>query len=300
MSKNETVLIIKQENTENKAEVKKVMKNFLTVFNDFASKGRKSKVCPECSKQPGLPQYFSSIGNLKEHLIHHYRMKYYYDYVYGKSNDKSKKPWCLEYNEVPKSKLIKYMDNDIFKDFIEMTQAAKELKKEKERRDEEAFKRNKEQKYLVDKQRDQRIEDFHKRISQNKAVFNSSTDTDTEKERIKERKKLKREKRKIENKTINSDSTLHFSDSEVDEKKDRKRSRDEKKEKKLKEKNETNNNRRKPVKLQQHNLCFSDFEKEFKPTPLILCPLCDSEFEKSETFKHFEECRENQWVGIIK
>ena len=40
------------------------------------------------------------------------------------------------------------MDNDIFKDFIEMTQAAKELKKEKERRDEEAFKRNKEVSFI--------------------------------------------------------------------------------------------------------------------------------------------------------
>ena len=36
------------------------------------------------------------------------------------------------------------MDKNIFKDFLEMTQASKELKKEKERRDEEAFKRNKE------------------------------------------------------------------------------------------------------------------------------------------------------------
>ena len=39
--------------------------------------------CPECAKwkDDSIPKYFVSIGSLKEHLLQHYRVKYYLENV---------------------------------------------------------------------------------------------------------------------------------------------------------------------------------------------------------------------------
>ena len=39
--------------------------------------------CPECAKckDDSIPKYFSSIGSLKEHLLEHYKVKYYLENV---------------------------------------------------------------------------------------------------------------------------------------------------------------------------------------------------------------------------
>ena len=39
--------------------------------------------CPECAKckDDSIPKYFVNIGSLKEHLLEHYRVKYYLENV---------------------------------------------------------------------------------------------------------------------------------------------------------------------------------------------------------------------------
>ena len=40
-------------------------------------------VCPECAKckNNSIPKYFVNLGCLKEHLLHHYRVKYFLENV---------------------------------------------------------------------------------------------------------------------------------------------------------------------------------------------------------------------------
>ena len=98
------------------------------------------------------------------------------------------------------------MDKEIFADDIEeIAEKRERQRREKLRQEkEEMYRKNKErQSYLVDKERNQRREDFQNRVKLNSAVFNSSTDSDTENKQIKRRKKQEKEKRKrVESKII--------------------------------------------------------------------------------------------------
>ena len=44
---------------------------------------KQPRECPECAKckDDSIPKYFSSIGSLKEHLLEHYKVKYYLENV---------------------------------------------------------------------------------------------------------------------------------------------------------------------------------------------------------------------------
>merc|ERR1712202_29353 len=76
---------------------------------------REFRECPECKEctNDDIPKYYSSIGSLQQHLLEHYRVKYYID------NYKTKKkgryiPWSDDYEETNERQLEKYMDRDIF------------------------------------------------------------------------------------------------------------------------------------------------------------------------------------------
>ena len=44
---------------------------------------KQPRECPECAKckDDSIPKYFVNIGSLKEHLLEHYRVKYYLENV---------------------------------------------------------------------------------------------------------------------------------------------------------------------------------------------------------------------------
>ena len=44
---------------------------------------KEPRECPECAKckDDSIPKYFASLGSLKEHLLEHYRVKYYLENV---------------------------------------------------------------------------------------------------------------------------------------------------------------------------------------------------------------------------
>lgn len=55
------------------------LQNFLQ--SNFGEK--EPRKCPECTKckDDSIPKYFVSLGSLKEHLLEHYRVKYYLEHV---------------------------------------------------------------------------------------------------------------------------------------------------------------------------------------------------------------------------
>ena len=44
---------------------------------------KEPRECPECAKcsDASMPKYFASLGSLKQHLLEHYRVKYYLENV---------------------------------------------------------------------------------------------------------------------------------------------------------------------------------------------------------------------------
>ena len=44
---------------------------------------KQPRECPECTKcgDASMPKYFASLGSLKQHLLEHYRVKYYLENV---------------------------------------------------------------------------------------------------------------------------------------------------------------------------------------------------------------------------
>merc|ERR1712137_1313648 len=57
-------------------------KEFFDKLQDFMQSNfgeKQPRECPECikCKDDSVPKYFSSLGSLKEHLLEHYKVKYY-------------------------------------------------------------------------------------------------------------------------------------------------------------------------------------------------------------------------------
>ena len=75
---------IKNEKTEPaKGEIGK---EFFDKLQDFMQSNfgeKQPRECPECikCKDDSIPKYFSSLGSLKEHLLEHYKVKYYLENV---------------------------------------------------------------------------------------------------------------------------------------------------------------------------------------------------------------------------
>ena len=155
--------------------------------------------CPECSKNN---IYFSiSIKNQEEHLLEHYRMKYYYKYEKVTKN-KCRMPWKPEYIETEKEKLAEFMDTNIFRQFLENLEKIKENKKiEMEKRDSE-----------IEKQK-LRLIAWRNRIQNNEPIFSTeseSSDDDRQPEPLKIQRSRNSRKRKMTKSSASSTGKPNF------------------------------------------------------------------------------------------
>ena len=66
-----------------KGEIGKEFFDKLEKFLESKYGEKQPRECPECAKykDDSIPKYFSSIGSLKEHLLEHYKVKYYLENV---------------------------------------------------------------------------------------------------------------------------------------------------------------------------------------------------------------------------
>jgi len=265
---------IKNEKTEPaKGEIGK---EFFDKLQDFMQSNfgeKQPRECPECikCKDDSVPKYFSSLGSLKEHLLEHYKVKYYLENYRNKTKGRYI-PWHDDYEPVSEPQLEKYMDKDIFADYLERVEDEREAKREEKRRREEKMLKVKS---MVERDRERRQKEFDKKVKSNSDLFNE--DTDSESENF-EPRKIKYKSRK----------TLESSDSEDDRKK-RKRVRSVDSRKSIVEPK-----KRKPLtpaaQLQMHKLEFEEFLKEFDLPKKVLCPFCCREYGQAVAEEHISQC----------
>jgi bisphosphoglycerate-dependent phosphoglycerate mutase len=91
--------------------------------------------CPECEKNTQGIKWEPWMGNLKDHLMAHYRVIYYTERA--KTNEKYRKskycPWSKDYDITPRERLERYMDKDLFEAYFRIKKRKEEEEKERER-----------------------------------------------------------------------------------------------------------------------------------------------------------------------
>lgn len=212
------------------------------------------------------------MGSLKEHLIEHYRVKYYLENYRNKTKGRYI-PWHDDYDQVSEAQLEKYMDKEIFGDYLERVEDEREAKREEKRRREALLQKAK---TMVERDRERRQKEFDSKVKSNSDLFNEDTDSESENFDTKKRK-------------FKSRKTLDSSDSE-DDKKKRKRIRSTDGRQSL----AAEQKKRKPtpphIQLQQHKLEFEEFLKEFELPTKLLCPFCNREFGEAVAEEHISQC----------
>ena len=82
-------LVYRMDLEERKKEIGKEFFDKLETFMVSNYGEKLPRECPECAKckDDSIPKYFVNIGSLKEHLLEHYRVKYYLENVSDFSDD---------------------------------------------------------------------------------------------------------------------------------------------------------------------------------------------------------------------
>jgi len=209
------------------------LENFMqTNFNK-----KEPRECPECAKcnDDSIPKYFASLGSLKEHLLEHYRVKYYLEnsrhnkYQMQSQPSSSKRqctfnekmaPWHDDYEPVDASRLEKYMDRDIFADYLECVEDEREAKREEKRRREEKMLKVKS---MVERDRERRQKEFDKKVKSNSDLFNEDTDSLEDERDAKREERRKREAKGMTSKSKNNDKSLEDTPTPAETLKKRKR-----------------------------------------------------------------------------
>jgi len=258
-------------------------RKLLTTCREIYPDKKSDRKCPECAKSENGPKWEPWMGSLKDHLVEHYRIRYYFDKI--KEDPKFRKPkhypWSVEYEEVTREKLEKYLDKDIFEQYFKI----------KKRREEERLEREREKerrKLLVDKENERRRLEFETRFKENRQIFSES---DSDSDSKKKTKKIKR-KRGLSS-SSDSDGQL------VAPSRPRKKSRDEPEVRRnrpevesMKRKSSISTvstpkaKRAKPLpkqELQKHNLELNDFIEQLGELERRFCPMCDREVDLDRT-----------------
>lgn len=222
--------------------------------------------CPECAKTGMSTVWEQWMGSLKEHLLEHYRTKYYLEKLKISETFKKPKncPWAEEYEHVPREKLEKYLDRQIFENYFKLKQRKEEeaqIRKEREDR----------KMLLVEKERQQRRNDFEARLKDNQGVFSES-----DPESDSGSKKRAKRKRGFSSSDDSDGGTAKV------RKPTSKTAKTESQERKRKSSVFSNPEKPKRVKLQKqelqkHNLEYKAFIDQLGILELRYCPMCDSE-----------------------
>jgi len=267
--------------TEEKNKMKtEWLAKFRELFDKKEDVEEEGMTCPECDKiSPGLA-WFESLGALDEHLLSHYRMRFYLD-NYRHSKKTRHQPWHQDYEKLDKIHLEKYLDREHFADYLR--QAAEDREEEDAARKDREKKRHR-QKLMVDKENERRRAEMKMRIEENKDIFNEDTDSDTPvsiKQKEEKRKSVK--KRRIVDIDSSPTITATVTPSRVQVTKPVKRA---KHQSTPSTPPSPQRKRLKPLQLQQHTLSFSEFRATYTAPDKRLCPLCDCEFEPGKFGMH--------------